>query len=115
MAGAVFGRIADIEHVERALPGLALPLRQQPAVDRRHAIAPGHRLGPLLCRGDAFGRDLGRAVGGAIDHIEPGEVPGHRAILQRDDPVRHAGVDQCLRADDAAGTPAAIDHDKSFG
>ena len=42
-------------------------------------------------------------------------MPGHRAVLQRDDPVRHAGVDQCLGTDDAAGAAAAIDHDKGVG
>ena len=94
MAGTVFGGVADIDHIECALVGLALPLGERGAVDDRHAIAPGDRLGALPGRGDTLGRDLGRAAGGAGDHPEPGEVPGHRAVLQRDDAVRHAGVDQ---------------------
>ena len=45
MAGAVFGRITHIEHVEGAPVGLALPLRQCRAVDDRYAelIAAGYQ------------------------------------------------------------------------
>ena len=94
MAGAVFGGIADIEHIEGAPVGFALPFREFRAIDHRHAIAPGDGIGALPRRGDALGRHLGGAPGGACHDPEPGEVPGHRAVLQRDDAVRHAGVDQ---------------------
>ena len=81
MPGTVFGRVADIEHVECALTGLALPQSEGGPVDGRDAIAPGDRLGALPGRGDPLSRDLRRAIGRTIDHIEPGEMPGHRAVL----------------------------------
>ena len=112
MAGAVFGRVAHIDDIEGAPVGLALPFRERRAVDDRNAVAPGHGLGALPRRGDALGRHLRGPRGGPRHDPEPGEVPRHRAVLQRDDPVRHAGVDQGLRADDAARPPAAIDDDE---
>ena len=42
-------------------------------------------------------------------------MPGHRAVLQRHDLVAHAGIDQRLRADDAARAAAAIDDDRRVG
>ena len=65
MPGAIFGRVADIEQIERAPVGLVLPLRQGGAVDDRDAIAPGDRLGPLPRLCEALGRDRGRSSGGA--------------------------------------------------
>ena len=115
MPVAVLGRVAHIEHVKRAPVGLALPLRQSRAVDCRHAVAPRDRVGALPRRGDARGRDFGCAPRRPADHVKPGEMPRHRAVLQRHDPVRHAGVDQCLGADDAARAPAAIDDDERVG
>ena len=44
--------------------------------------------------------------------LQPREPPRLRPALQRDDPVRHAGVDQRLRADDAAGAAGAGDDDQ---
>ena len=113
VAGAVLGRVADIHHIEGAPVGLALPFGELGAVDRparhsagrrpRRAAAPRRRPRP---------RPPARAPVAPGDDPEPGEVPRHRAVLQRDDAVRHAGVDQGLRADDAARPPAAIDDDK---
>ena len=42
-------------------------------------------------------------------------MPGHGAVLQGHDLVAHAGVDQRLRADDAARATAAIDDDRGIG
>ncbi len=42
-------------------------------------------------------------------------MPGHGAVLQRHDLVAHAGVDQRLRADDAARAAAAVDDDSGIG
>ena len=47
--------------------------------------------------------------------LEPGEVPRHRAVLQRHDPVAEPGIAQRLRADDAARAAAAIDDDRRIG
>jgi hypothetical protein len=47
--------------------------------------------------------------------IEPGEVPAHGAVLERDDPVGNAGVDERLRADDRARAAGAVDHDQRVG
>ena len=41
-------------------------------------------------------------------------MPGHGAVLQRHDLVAHAGVDQRLRADDAARAAAAVDDDRGI-
>ena len=115
MAGAVLGRVAHIHHVEGAPVGLALPLNEGCAVDDRHAIALGDGIGALSRRRDALGRDLRRAGSGAGDDPESRQVPRHRPVLQRDDAVRHLGVDQRLRTDDAARAPATIDDDESVG
>ena len=42
-------------------------------------------------------------------------MPAHRSVLQRDHPVFQSGVDQRLRADDAACPPGAVDDDKGVG
>ena len=42
-------------------------------------------------------------------------MPAHRAVAQRHHLVRQAGVDQRLRADDAAGAAGAIDHHQRVG
>ena len=44
--------------------------------------------------------------------FKPGEPPTLGPALQRDDLVRHTGVDQRLRADDAARAPGAGDDDQ---
>ena len=40
-----------------------------------------------------------------------GQQPANRAIAQRGDAVGQAGVDQRLRANQAARAPGAVDHD----
>jgi len=115
MTGAVLGRIADVHHIERAPIGFALPFDEGGTINHRHAIAPGDGIGALPRSGGAFGRHLRCTPIGARHDLEASEVPRHRAILQGDDAVRHAGVDQGLRADDAARPPTAIDDDKRVG
>jgi len=112
MAGAIFGRVAHIHDIKRAAVGFALPSGQCRAIDNRHAVALGNGIGALPRCGGALCRHLRRPPGRPRHHPEPGQVPRHRAVLQRHDAVWHAGIDQRLRADDAAGAAAAIDHDK---
>src|SRR6266550_5260550 len=58
----------------------------------------------------------GRCPGGlAAVAWEACEMPAHGAVTQRHDFVRHAGVDERLRADDASGSPSAVDDDCCAG
>ncbi len=56
-----------------------------------------------------------QALGLAAVGHQAGERPAHRAVAQRHHLVRQAGVDQRLRADDAAGAAGAIDDDQRVG
>ncbi|KAG1083418.1 hypothetical protein G6F40_014774 [Rhizopus arrhizus] len=51
----------------------------------------------------------------AIGQFPARQQPFHRAVAQGGDTVRNAGVDQRLRADDAAGAAGAVDHHKGLG
>ena len=108
----VFLRGADVEQIGRPRPALAEPGVERRAVDAPDAEAPGDIVGEPPRR---LGRRLAdrrqRRPGIALQ-LQPGEPPGLRPALQRDDPVRHAGVDQRLRADDAAGAAGAGDDDQ---
>ena len=42
-------------------------------------------------------------------------MPAHGAVAQRHYSVRHAGIDQRLRADDAAGAAGAVDDNEGIG
>jgi hypothetical protein len=43
---------------------------------------------------------------------EASELPTHGTVLERNDPVRNASVDERLRADDATSAPCAIHHNQ---
>ena len=58
--------------------------------------------------------DVGRLSRRPMHHFEAREVPGHGAVLQGNDFVAHAGVNQRLRPDDAARATAAIDDDRGI-
>ncbi len=60
------------------------------------------------------GGNLRRASVLAVVTGKAGEAPAHGAVAQRHHLVRHAGIDQRLRADDAAGAAGAIDHHHSI-
>ena len=52
----------------------------------------------------------GRKVRAAVRKLVAREVPAHGAVSKRGHPVRDAGVDEGLGADDAPGTAGAVHH-----
>src|SRR4029077_12915525 len=100
---------ADIEEIQRSA-GIVLPLADllrgvelDPETCRHPIRRPKRSRLALLGR---CGSDPSRATLA----LESGEVPPHRAVLQRDDAVRNAGVAQRLAAYDAARAAGAVHH-----
>ena len=109
VGGAVFGGIAHVEHIERAV-GIVLEAGEVDGADHADAGFLRERLRALQrCR-----RGLRRAgrepVGAAAIAAEAGELPAHRAVAQRHHLVRDAGAAQALGAHDAARPAGAVHH-----
>jgi hypothetical protein len=81
-------------------------------------------LDPVLFH-DAFRRGLADAPAlrgdrrrpsrGPALRFVPGQLPAHRAVLERDDRVRQAHAAKRFRADEAARAAAAVDDDRDVG
>jgi hypothetical protein len=108
-AGLEFLGRAHVEQIERAR-SIGAPRRQFAGVDAAHAEAPGRLRRRRRSAPARLGRKRRVAPLLAAVQREAGEVPAHRAVLQRHHLVRRAGVDQRLRAHDRAGAPGAVDH-----
>ena len=109
--GKFFGT-SDVEYVERALVHFARELGDFRDVDVLHAETPGDARGGLARFAQAGRRGRGRDQVLVLRDLEAGEVPAHRAVLERHDFMRNAGVDQRLRADDAARAAGAVHDDQ---
>ena len=108
--------IAHVEEIERArrrrrasAPASPRSMRVMPK-----RVAPRARPRTWPRRGRRARRPA-RARALPLSQAKPGERPAHGAVAQRHHLVRHAGVDQRLRADDAARAAGAIDHDQRVG
>src|SRR6202044_2407911 len=107
MAGLKFSWIAHVENIERA------GIIGAPAFDRRAIDAPDPaalRHAPRrLSRPIAHRRrDVRRAAVLALFAGKAFETPAHGAVPQRHHLIRQTGIDQRLRADDAARAAGAI-------
>ena len=81
----------------------------------RNSKTGGDRVGPTPRRGNRVGADRsGRRIEPALQ-VQPGEAPALGPAGQRHHPVGNPGIDQRLRADDAAGAPGAGDDDQGLG
>ena len=115
MAGCVFLLGAHVEAVKRALLRLAFETRELRRIYALHARALRH-VGRAFARlGQRCGGGFGKARAAAMGQRAAGEQPVHGAVAQRGHAVGNAGVDQRLRADDAARAPGAVHHHKSLG
>src|SRR4249920_2543955 len=107
VACPVFGRIAYVEDVDRARRVFP-PSFDGGSIDARDAELARNLFRGVLGPGEARARHIRRAVGVSRRASEPGEVPAHGAVAQRDDLIRYTGINQRLGADDAAGTSGAV-------
>ena len=115
MTGRVFFGTSHVEYKQRALVHLARELGDFRDVDVLDAEALGDARGrfPRFAQSGRRGRRRDQVL--VVRHLKAGEVPAHGAVLQCDHAVGNAGVDQRLRADDAARAPGAIDHHEGVG
>ncbi|MEZ5261771.1 MAG: hypothetical protein R2755_08340 [Acidimicrobiales bacterium] len=114
VAGGVLLGGAHVEQ-ERGARRVGQPGLHGGVVDRADA-EPLHDPVP---GGGGGGQTGGGGVGGvgglAVGEREPGQLPAHRAVLQRQDRVGDAGVAQRLGADDRAGAAGAVHHHGGVG
>ena len=115
MPGPIFLGRAHVEHIKGA------PVRfGSPGCERR-PVYPGNPAalgypGRRLDRRPPPGLgNVGRPPRRTVHDLEAGQVPGHRTVLQRHDPIAEAGVAQRLRPDNAAGAAAAVDDHHRLG
>ena len=101
----------DVEDVERTVVLLRPPAIKRLAVDHGHSEAPRHLFGAFTPDPVAPGSRFRRRPILAVFKLEPGQMPPHCAVFQRENRVRHSGIDQGLGTDDAPGAPGAVDHD----
>ena len=94
---------------------IGAPAFERGAVDAFDAEAAGDVVGFGFGPGEGASRDVREALVLAVIAGEAREMPAHGAVAQRHHLVGHAGIDQRLRADDAAGAAGAIDHDQRVG
>ena len=134
------GRKMDeaVAHVVVAAAKYAMPLGLSPCrsrtdfVDRAHAF-----VGPAAClvaRGATYARAVRESAGvvrgfeaqhvverrvvathAAVRERLPRQVPADGAVAQRADRIRHPGIDERLRPDDAARAARAVDDDVRGG
>ncbi|KAG1444830.1 hypothetical protein G6F57_017719 [Rhizopus arrhizus] len=115
MPGLVFLAGAHVELVERTRRLLRLERRERRRVDIPDAGALRHVAGLFARSGQRGFARLRQGRLAAIGQFPARQQPFHRAVAQGGDTVRNAGVDQRLRADDAAGAAGAVDHHKGLG
>src|SRR6218665_3639854 len=111
MAGLVFLGRSDIEQVEIA-PAALLQRGQLPGIDFAHAEAPRNA---LRCRDGLVQRSWRgrrRHLGPTVHQRAAAQVPSGGAVLDDDDGVGNAGVDQRLCADDSTGASGTVDDDR---
>ncbi|CRD85299.1 Uncharacterised protein [Bordetella pertussis] len=100
---------AHIEQVNRSLAAGAQTLQFGRADRADPETAPHRRRALLRQRQRRRARLRGLARGLRFDLVA-GQRPAHRAVAQREHRIRHPGIDQRLRPDDAARTARAVDH-----
>jgi len=114
MACAIFFPCADVEQ-EGASVGVIAPLLERLVVDVRNPGPFQQPLGMVLRLPQMFRGRLRQDGVFSMCQRMPVEQPCHGAVLERDDRIGHAGVDEGLRADDAAGAARAIDDNRCRG
>ena len=94
MSGLVLLGAAHVEDIERALVGFALETGQRGVVDALDAETLGDLVGERARLGQPLGRGRRQRILAPARQIEPGQLPPHRAVFERHDRVREAGVAQ---------------------
>ncbi|MOA00750.1 hypothetical protein D3C78_1201230 [compost metagenome] len=108
MAGGVFLGSAYVEQVGCTC-GVVLPLAQPGGIDACHVGTVGHGAGADGCLFTGLLADFTETPRLAVLQLLAGEGPADGAVAQRGYRVGDAGIYQRLRADQAAGTPGAVD------
>ena len=104
MAGFVLGRIAHVEAGRasaRRAPRANAPASRDRCARCRSGCATRSAADLAQAKPSREAARARRAL--PLSQASPAERPAHGAVAQRHHLVRHAGVDQRLRADDAAG------------
>ena len=110
----VFALAAHIEAVQGALASLDLKTRQFIGIDALHARPFSHTRGAFTRACKRCWTGLGQRGTATLRQRVTGQQPGHGAIPQRGNRVGNSGINECLSADDAAGSAGAIDHHESL-
>ncbi len=110
MAGRELLRRAHVEDQGRSRIILQ-PACQRLRINRFNPMSAGHRLRTGLGPGQSGWSGRGRHPGFAVGQLKARQLPAHGAVLECIDRVAQPGVDQGLRADDAARAAGAIDDD----
>ena len=106
---AVLGRIADVQHIERAVR-IILKAGEVDGADHADAGLFREGLRALQCGCRSLRLAGCEPVGPAAIAAEAGQFPTHRAVAQCHDLVGNAGATQALRAHYAARAPGAVHH-----
>jgi hypothetical protein len=115
VARRIFFARAHVKAVQRVLACFFLQPGHPGRIDTAHAGAFSHRSGASMRGGQGVGTGRRQRGPPAVGQGAARQQPGHGAVAQRHHAVRDAGVDQRLRAQDAAGAAGAVDDDQRLG
>ena len=111
VAARVFVGAADVEAVGGATR-IGQPVGEHARIDALRMRAAGQCRGAFARRVQVAERHVLVRAPLALRERQARERPSDRAVAQRDDGIGHAGVDQRLRADQAARAAGAVDDDE---